>query len=231
MAQHIWRWAKKFAFYFLVITFSWVLIYRWVNPPFTLLMMQRYTTAVYDGKVGTGIMYEWAVYDEISSYMRVAVIATEDQNFPFHGGFDFDAIQKAIEYNQNNEDTKGASTISQQVAKNVFLWSGRNWLRKGLEAYFTILIELLWNKERILEMYLNVAEMGHLTFGVQAAAYRYYHIPARILTIDQAAYIAVILPNPLKYNPVKPSDYIRQRKNWAVSQIKKLGGKAFLKNI
>ncbi len=231
MIQRIWHWTKKFVFYFLITTFVWVLIYKWVNPPFTLLMMQRYTEAVYNGKVGKGIMYEWVDYGNISSYMRVAVIATEDQNFPFHGGFDFDAIQKAIQYNSNNEDTKGASTISQQVAKNVFLWSGRNWLRKGLEAYFTLLIELLWSKERILEMYLNVAEMGHLTFGVEAAAYRYYQIPARILTIDQAAYIAVILPNPLRYNPVKPSDYIRKRKSWAVMQIRRLGGKAYLKNI
>lgn len=231
MIQRIWHWTKKFVFYFLITTFVWVLIYKWVNPPFTLLMMQRYTEAVYDGKVGRGIMYEWVDYNSISSYMRVAVVATEDQNFPFHGGFDFDAIQKAIQYNSSNEDTKGASTISQQVAKNVFLWSGRNWLRKGLEAYFTLLIELLWSKERILEMYLNVAEMGHLTFGVEAAAYRYYHIPARILTIDQAAYIAVILPNPLKYNPVKPSDYIRKRKSWAVIQIRRLGGKAYLKSI
>lgn len=231
MQQLIWRRLKQGITYFFIITIAWVVVYRWVNPPFTLLMLQRYTQAVWDGKVGNGVAYYWVSYDQISSYMRVAVIATEDQHFAQHGGFDMEAIQKAIEYNRNNDDTKGASTISQQVAKNVFLWSGRTWVRKALEAYFTILIELLWSKERILEMYLNVAEMGHLTFGCEAAAQRYYRTSAHRLSIDQAAYIAVILPNPLRYSPTKPSAYIRQRKAWAVRQIYRLGGKNYLNQL
>lgn len=222
---------RRFLLWFFVLTFLWVLVYRWVNPPFTLLMLQRYIEAMIGNEENPVITYRWTSYHHISPNMAIAVIAAEDQDFPTHYGFDIEAIRHAIRYNQTHERTRGGSTISQQVAKNVFLWQNRDWLRKGLEVYFTLLIELLWSKERIMEMYLNMIEMGDRVFGIAAAANHYYKVKPEKLTLEQSAAIAVCLPNPIRYNPTKPTTFLVKRKNWTLRQVQRLGGLRYLKNM
>ena len=158
-------------------------------------------------------------------------MASEDQQFPVHWGFDFDEIQDAIKENKTRKRPRGASTISQQVAKNVFLWNGRSYIRKGLEVYFTVLIELIWGKKRILEVYLNVAETGPLTFGVEAASQRYYGHTAKLLSRDEAARIAAVLPNPIKFSIQNPSGYVLRRTRQISRQMRALGGQKYLKNL
>lgn len=233
--KKIGRWALKLSAYFFIGTFVWAVLCIWVNPPFTAIMLNRKINAATEGRPAA-LSRKWVSYEEISPYMVLAVIATEDQNFPFHNGFDFEAISKAMEHNQKQatkkrKRIKGASTISQQVAKNVFLWETRSWLRKGLEVYFTFLIETLWSKKRIMEVYLNVAETGNMMFGVQAAAKKYYGKPATQLNMEQAALLATVLPNPHKNNPAAPNSFMQNRKNWAISQMKRLGGKNFLQSL
>jgi monofunctional biosynthetic peptidoglycan transglycosylase len=167
---------------------------------------------------------DWKSLDEISKQMPLAVIAAEDQKFDEHFGFDLEAIEKAVEYNEKHKGKKlkGASTISQQTAKNVFLWQGRSWFRKGLEVYFTFLIELLWSKERIMEVYLNVIEMGPGIYGTEAAAQYYFKKPASKLSASEAALIAAILPNPLKWSASKPTPYIQRKKVWIMRNMKRM---------
>jgi monofunctional biosynthetic peptidoglycan transglycosylase len=160
----------------------------------------------------------------MSPKIRLAVIASEDQLFPDHNGFDIENIKKALESNKKKKRIRGASTISQQVAKNVFLWQGRSWFRKGLEVYFTFMIELIWSKERILEVYLNVAEMGKGIFGVEAASQKYFKKPASKLTRTEAAMIAACLPNPKKYVVNPPTRYISRRYPWILAQMNNLEG-------
>jgi monofunctional biosynthetic peptidoglycan transglycosylase len=169
--------------------------------------------------MGKPIYKEWVSLDKIALPMQRAVIASEDQEFEEHFGFDIDAIEKAIKYNETHKKKKGASTISQQVAKNVFLWQGRTWFRKGAEVYCTFLIELLWSKERILEVYLNVAEMGDGVFGCEAAAKHFWGKPASKLTEQEAALIAACLPSPVRYRADKPSDYVRKRQRAILYQM------------
>jgi monofunctional glycosyltransferase len=168
---------------------------------------------------------EWKPIDKISLNLALAVIASEDQLFLEHFGFDIDAIKKAYESNNKKikHTIKGASTISQQVAKNVFLWPGRSWIRKGFEVYFTFLIEVFWSKERILEVYLNVVEMGNGIYGAQAASIFYFKRPASDLNQDQAALIAAILPNPKRWSPITPTSYIQKRKVWIKRNMMNLG--------
>lgn len=194
-------------------------LFRFVPVPVTPLMISRYFE-MEDGHIEK----DWKSLDEISRQMPLAVIASEDQKFEDHYGFDLEAIEKAVEYNQKHKGKKikGASTISQQTAKNVFLWQGRSWLRKGLEVYFTFLIELLWSKERIMEVYLNVIEMGPGIYGAEAAAQYYFHKPAAKLTASEAALIAAILPNPLRWSASKPSPYIRRKKIWIMRNMKRM---------
>ncbi len=161
----------------------------------------------------------------------MAVIAAEDQQFPFHAGFDFKSIREAVRHNADSRRVRGASTISQQVAKNLFLWSGRSYLRKGLEAGLTVLIEWLWPKERILEMYLNLAQFGRGTYGVEAAAQRYFHKRARQLRRTEAALLAAVLPNPVRMRVEAPSAYVRSRQAWILGQMAGLGGTAFLNEL
>jgi monofunctional glycosyltransferase len=172
-------------------------------------------------------------YAQMGRQSKLAVLSAEDQLFPNHHGFDFDAIQKAIEYNRNNPSGKkrGASTISQQVAKNVFLWNGRDWIRKGLEVYFTGLIELIWGKKRILEMYLNVAEMGEGVFGIQAAAKHYFKKDAKQLSASEAAWIASILPNPVLYEIENPTLKIKNKHNTILHFMQNLNGDADIENL
>jgi monofunctional biosynthetic peptidoglycan transglycosylase len=163
--------------------------------------------------------------------MAIAVVAAEDQNFPFHFGFDFEQIEKAIEQSNRGRKLRGASTITQQVAKNLFLWEGRSFIRKGFEAYFTVLLELLWSKERILEVYLNIIETGDMIFGVGAASQIYFKkLPLKI-TRSQAALVAATIPNPKRFSARNPSGYIFRRQSWILGQMSSLGGTAYLKNL
>lgn len=194
-------------------------------------MIQRKISAVLTGKEKLIIHYDWIDYNSISKQMPLAVVAAEDQNFPVHFGFDIEQIEKAIKKNKRGGRIRGASTITQQVAKNLFLWEGKSFIRKGIEAYFTILIELMWSKERILEVYLNIAEMGDMVFGVKAASEIYFKKHPAKLTVQQAALIAATLPNPLRYSSRNPSGYILRRQGWIISQMYLLGGVNYLKDL
>lgn len=201
----------------------WVLAYRFINPPFTLLMVMRNIERKSEGKTFKTDK-EWVKFSEISDNIKRAAIAGEDQKFIHHWGFDMAAIDRA--YNANKDGSgkvKGGSTISQQTAKNVFLWPGRSWVRKGFEAYFTILMEMLWSKERILEVYLNVIEMGDGIYGAEAASQSYYGKSCRNLTRSEAALIAACFPNPLRWTPLHPTRYIKHRQYLIMQNIRRLG--------
>ena len=217
MLKKVLRLVVRGALVLFVIQLAYVILLRWVNPPLTF-------TQVGNWLEGHGLRRDYVAGNEISPHLKLAVIAAEDQLFAEHNGFDWGSIQKAMQYNKKKKRVRGASTISQQTAKNVFLWQGRSWLRKGLEVYFTFMIELLWSKERILEVYLNVIEMGVGTFGAEAAAQRYFHKPAARLTRMEAARIAACLPNPKKYKVNPASPYITRRANWIVGQMNNLQG-------
>lgn len=195
-----------------------VVIYKWVPVPFTPLMAIRYFENPEEE-----LRHDWVPAEEISNNLKIAVIASEDQNFPTHNGFDYEAIQKAMEENKKGKRVRGASTISQQTAKNVFLWPQRSWFRKGLEVYFTFLIELFWSKERILEVYLNSIEMGKGIYGAEAASQAWFGKSAANLTAYEAAAIAAILPNPRQYRANPASSFIQRRQSWIVRQMRNLG--------
>lgn len=220
--------ALKIIIAFLVISIVWVVILRFVPVWVTPYMISRKIDA-FKADEDTEIHHDWEPYENISKEVALAVVASEDQNFPNHWGFDFDQIYNAM--TEDRKRARGASTISQQVAKNVFLWHGRSYLRKGLEAYFTVLIEVLWSKERILEVYLNVAEMGKMTFGVEAASLRYYNKSAKRLTRYEAARIAAVLPNPIRFSIKNPSAYVNRRTNQIVRQMRYLGGQKYLADL
>ena len=214
LPRRIWRFAWKSVMWFFIITILWTLSYRWINPPTTYLQIRESCNCP-EGKT---FQKEWVDAEEISLYMKLAVVASEDNNFMKHDGFDWGAIEKARKHNEKSKKKRGASTISQQVAKNVFLWPARSWVRKGFEVYFTFLLEFFWPKERVMEVYLNVIEMGPCIFGVEAAATTYFGKHASQLTRDEAALIAGALPNPKKMNPGKPGGYLQKRR----AQITKL---------
>ncbi|MEP6261220.1 MAG: monofunctional biosynthetic peptidoglycan transglycosylase [Gillisia sp.] len=195
-----------------------VIIYGWVPVPYTPLMAIRYIE-----NPDEGIRHQWVPIEEISNNLKIAVIASEDQNFPTHRGFDVKAIEKAMDENKAGKRTRGASSISQQTAKNVFLWPHRSWVRKGFEVYFTFLIETFWSKERILEVYLNSIEMGKGIYGAEAASRAWFNKPAKNLTPYEAAAIAAILPNPRVYRANPASNYIQGRKSWIVRQMQNMG--------
>ncbi len=203
---------------------------RWIRPLTTAVMVERRLGALLHGRAYT-LRYNWIGWNRMSPHAAVAFVAAEDQRFPEHHGFDVESIQKAIDAHERGRRLRGASTITPQVAKNVFLWSGRSFVRKGLEAYFTALIELTWSKRRILEMYLNVAELGDGVFGVEAASRRYFHKPASRLTPDEAALLAAVLPNPLRFHVDRPSAYVEERRGWILEQMGQLGGAAFVKQF
>ena len=207
-----------------------VFVLRWLPPLTSGVMIERRLESFFSPTDYTR-RYDWVPLAQISPTIGVAVIAAEDQLFAEHFGFDWKAIEKAIAYNQKHKKTRGASTISQQTAKNLFLWSGRNWLRKGMETWFTILIETLWSKERILEVYLNIVEFGDGVYGVEAAAQFYFHKPASKLNASEAALLAAVLPNPRVYQVNKPSSYIRGRQQWILLNMRHLGGKHYLDTL
>jgi len=211
MLKKILHFAKKAALWFFGISIFLVIVFKWVPIPFTPLMITRAIENKMDGKEMV-CSHDWVPLSEISVNMQKAVIASEDGTFLSHNGFDFKAMQKAFKNNNRGRKLKGGSTISQQTAKNIFLWQGRSYIRKGLEAYFTLLIEVIWGKERIMEVYLNSIEMGEGVYGVEAAAQHWYGTSAANLTKRQAAGIAAILPNPRKYKATNSSSYIENRK-------------------
>jgi monofunctional glycosyltransferase len=208
-----------------------VLALRWINPPYTAFMAAAQVNAWTSGDGKYVFRHSWVDLNRISPNLPLAVVASEDQKFPEHWGFDVEAIEKAYALNQHNHKVRGASTISQQVAKNIFLWSGRSYFRKGLEAYFTILIEAAWPKRRILEVYLNIAEFGYGTYGAEAAAQRFFRKPASRLTRSDAAVLAAVLPNPQRFSAAAPSRYIQQRREWILGQMQALGGPEMLGEI
>jgi monofunctional biosynthetic peptidoglycan transglycosylase len=207
----------------IVLSVGSVLTLRWVDPPTSAFMIRE--------RMAAPIRYRWVDDANISPHLKVAVIAAEDQNFPAHHGFDLKSINEALEERQRGRRVRGASTISQQVAKNLFLWPQQSWLRKGLEAYFTVLVETLWPKRRILEVYLNIAEFGRGVFGVGAAADVYFHKRSARLNVDDAALLAAVLPSPKRMRVNAPSTYVRSRQQWILEQMRGLGGTALLKEL
>ncbi|MDP9662501.1 UNVERIFIED_ORG: monofunctional biosynthetic peptidoglycan transglycosylase [Pseudomonas cremoricolorata] len=207
-----------------------VLVFRWVPPPGTALMLERKVQSWVSGEP-IDLQRAWVSWDHISDDLKVAVIAGEDQKFASHWGFDIPAIQAALAFNERGGNVRGASTLTQQVAKNLFLWPGRSWLRKGLEAWFTGLMELFWTKQRILEVYLNSAEWGQGVFGAQAAARYHFGVEASQLSRQQAAQLAAVLPSPLKWNAGKPSTYVASRAGWIRRQMSQLGGPSYLMQL
>jgi monofunctional glycosyltransferase len=212
----------KISLWFFGLSIGLVLVYRFVPVPVTPLMVIRLVEQAFDPKKDVRLYKDWVSIDEMSRHAPQAVYAAEDQKFMDHNGFDIEAMEKAWENNKKGKRIKGASTITQQTVKNVFLWPSRSYVRKGLEAYFTVLVELLWSKERILEVYLNVIEMGEGVYGIEAAAQTFFKKSALKLSQSQAALIAAVLPNPRRWSPSKPTGYIRGRQAWIVRQMNNL---------
>jgi monofunctional biosynthetic peptidoglycan transglycosylase len=219
-----------------VVTALPVVAMRWMDPWYSAFMLDSALVARDNGRDKYRTDYRWVDLEQISPHAAVAVIAAEDQLFPFHTGFDFKSIREAIRRNETQATRRkprirGGSTISQQVAKNLFLWSGRSYFRKGLEAYFTLLIELTWPKERILEVYLNVAQFGDGIYGVEAAAQRFWRKPAAQLDRWEAATLAAVLPSPLKFRAQAPSPYVQLRRDQILAQMRGLGGPSYLNEL
>jgi len=222
MIRKVFRWIWKATLWFIGLSILSVIIFKWVPVPITPLMITRAVENKLEGKDAL-LTHDWVSIENISPNLQKAVIASEDGNFLKHNGFDFKAMQKAFKNNQKGKRLKGGSTISQQTAKNVFLWQGRSYIRKGLEAYFTVLIELIWGKERIMEVYLNSIEMGNGVYGAESAARHWYRKSAVDLTKKEAAGIAAILPNPRKYKATNSSSYINRRKDKIVRVMRQIG--------
>lgn len=208
----LFRFLFKVVIYAFLFSLLYILYGKWFNPPFTVTQL----SAIFQGK---GIHRNYIPYGKMGDNIKLAVLAGEDQLFPDHNGFDFKSIQKALKHNQKNKSLRGASTISQQTAKNVFLWQHGGWFRKGLEVYFTFMIEKMWGKQRILDVYLNVAEMGPGIFGAEAAAQFYFRRPARELSQTQAAQIAACLPNPQIFTVRPMSVRVARRYPWIIKNM------------
>ena len=218
--KKLFRFLGKLFFWCVVTSIGLVVLYKFVPVPATPLMLIRYVESKNETKT---LKHNWVPLSKISKNIQLAVICSEDQKFLEHNGFDIEAIEKAYEHNKKGKRVRGGSTISQQTAKNIFLWSGRSWLRKGLESYFTFLIEKIWSKERILEVYLNSIEMGQGIYGIEAAAQHWFKKSAANLSAYEAAAIASILPNPRKYRANPASIYIQNRQQWIVNQMQFYG--------
>lgn len=221
--KKVFRFLWKASLWFVALSIFSVIVFRFVPVPVTPLMLVRCGEQIFSSKQ-VRLKHDWVSIDEISKNLPLAVVCSEDQNFMNHSGFDLDAIQRSVEAAQRGaKRVKGASTISQQTAKNVFLWPGRSWIRKGFEVYFTVLIEFVWSKERIMEVYLNSIEMGNGIYGAEAAAEFYWHTSAKNLSRTQAAALAAILPNPQKYSANPPGPYVQERIGWIVDQMGQWG--------
>jgi monofunctional biosynthetic peptidoglycan transglycosylase len=219
--KKVLRFIKRFCIFFFVSTIGTALLYRFVPPPVTPLMCIRVVGQAFDNDA-LKLKKDWVPLDAISNNLVMAVIASEDNHFNEHYGFDFEAIQKAAKMNKHSKRLRGASTITQQTAKNVFLWPDRTWLRKGLEVYFTLLIETTWSKKRIMEVYLNVIEMGNGIYGAEMASQTYFGKSAKNLTKREAALIAAVLPNPRRWNPAHPSAYVQRKQSRILYVMSKL---------
>jgi monofunctional glycosyltransferase len=216
----------------LLLSVAAVFTLRFVNPFTSAFMVQaRVSSWVDDDPRPWRLQHQWRDYDQISKQLALAVVASEDQLFPAHGGFDFKQIQKALDDAERGRRARGASTITQQVAKNLFLWNGRSWVRKGFEAWFTLLIELLWPKQRILEVYLNIAEFGRGIYGAEAASQAYFRKPAARLARAEAARLAAVLPNPIRLRAANPSRYVQARQAQIEREMAALGGTAYLAGL
>ena len=227
LALHLWcrMYAWDIFCYGHLLLIGLVIFYRFAPVPCTPIM------CVDSIKNGTFVSYEWIDYDQMSPYVKVCAMAAEDQNLPFHNGIDWSAMWQAYKYNATGKRLRGGSTITQQVAKNVFLWHGRSYLRKVLEGYITLWIELLWTKERILEVYLNIAEMGKNTYGVKAAAQLHFGKSAHQISLLQAALLVAVLPNPKKYNASRPSVYVQKRARQISTMYYQLDGNNYLREL
>ena len=228
-----WRRIARWLFlwlplWFLLLTTAQVLLLRWIPPVTSAFMVSRRVDALLQRDWDFQLRYTWRNNKSISRNLPIALVAAEDQTFPEHHGFDFKAIDKAMKNNQRGRKVRGASTISQQVAKNLFLWKGRSYVRKGLEAWYTVLIEVLWPKQRILEVYSNIAEFGDGVYGAEAAARTYFGKPAAKLTPSESARMAAVLPSPRRYSVAKPGPYVQRRARWIERQVRHLGGPAYL---
>ena len=228
--EQVYRFCLRAFLWLFFGSLGYVIALKYVPVFVTPLIVSRWADT-FGTNENSHVYKKWRSYDAISKEAALAVVASEDQDFPRHWGFDFDEIKDAYKENKTRKRVRGASTISQQVAKNVFLWSGRSYLRKGLEVYFTVLIEFIWGKERILEVYLNVAETGPMTFGVEAASQRYYGHPAATLSRTEAARIAAVLPNPRLFSIKNPSNYIQRRTAQISRQMRYLGGQKYIRNL
>lgn len=222
MFKKILLWIKKIIIWFFIISIGLVIIFKWVPVPFTYTMISRSVGMLFKGEKVVW-QHDWVSINKISPYVPQAVIASEDNLFTTHLGFNLTAIKKAIEINKKGKKLRGGSTITQQTAKNVFLWQGRNYIRKGLEAYFTVLIEIFWSKKRIIEVYLNSIEMGNGVYGIEAASQYWYNKSASKLNPTEAAGIAAILPNPRKFKANNSSSYINRRKSVIIDLMQKIG--------
>lgn len=208
-----------------------VLALRWINPPTSAFMLEARLQALLHGEHDYHTEYQWVDLEAISPQAAIAVIASEDQQFPFHAGFDFKSIREAVRSHERGRKLRGASTITQQVAKNLFLSGGRSFIRKAFEAMFTVLIEAFWPKERILEVYLNIVEFGPGVYGVEAAARHFFHKPAAQLSRPESALLAAVLPNPQRLRVDAPSRYVLAQRDWTLKQMSNLGGPAYLNEI
>jgi len=222
MVKRFFKFIFKLIVWLFVFSIAIVIVFKWVPVPITPLMVIRSVEQYRENK-NSELKHNWVSIENISTNLQLAVICSEDQHFLTHNGFDIKAIEKAIEHNKKGKRIRGASTISQQTAKNVFLWPQRSWFRKGLETYFTFLIELFWSKERIMEVYLNSIEMGHGIYGAEAASQYWFKKSAIKLSKNEAAALAAILPNPLRYRANPATSYIQSRKNWIVNQMRYFG--------
>jgi len=226
VGRRIRRIVSRVLLVWLGVWLAGILLFSFLPVPFSAVMAERQLGAWLRGDFSYVAHSDWVGHDEISPWMGLAVIASEDQKFPAHWGFDVAAIESVLDNRDNR--MRGASTLSQQTAKNLFLWDGRSWIRKGLEAGLTVGIETVWTKRRILTVYLNIAEFGPGIFGVEAASQRYFHKPASRLTAADAALLAAVLPNPIRYRAAAPSGYVRERQQWIMRQMRQLGGEGFL---
>jgi monofunctional biosynthetic peptidoglycan transglycosylase len=225
------RWLLALPLLMLVASVAQVAALRFVDPAFSAFMLSRQLEAWGEGEWSFRIAYDWRDLDEISPNLPLALVASEDQNFAEHFGFDMKAIEKARKNNARGRKVRGGSTISQQTAKNLFLWSGRSYVRKGIEAWYTLLIEVLWPKHRIIEVYANIAEFGDGVYGAQAAARTYFRKDASQLAPSEAARMAAVLPSPRRYSVVKPGPYVQRRSQAIQRQMRYIGGTEYLKRL
>jgi monofunctional biosynthetic peptidoglycan transglycosylase len=224
-----WLWLVPLSL--MLLSVLQVLVLRFVDPPFSMFMLTRQLQAWGGGEDGFHLAYEWRDLDRIAPSLPVSLVAAEDQNFANHDGFDFQAIEKARANNARGRKVRGASTISQQLAKNLFLWSGRSWVRKGIEAWYTMLIEAFWPKRRILEVYANVAEFGDGVYGAQAAARRFWGKDAASLAPSESARLAAVLPSPKRYSAARPGPYVQRRAAWIQRNVQRIGGNGYVRTL